>query len=125
MLIHARWLFGLAALFNFSVAFGLLLLDTWLGPLLQLNEATGSNLALRDLGLMLIASFGFAYLCTAYSPGRFRPYVGLGAGAKILVVVAIFGHWLAGNIGWQLPALALGDVLFAWLFLSFLRQYPA
>ena len=125
MLTHARWLFGLAALFNLSVVLGLLLLGPWLNPLLQLNEATGSNLALRDLGLMLIATFGFAYLCVAHSPTKFRLYIPLGVMGKSLVVIAIYGHWLAGHISWQLPALALGDVLFAWLFLSFLRRYPA
>ncbi|MGE8064409.1 hypothetical protein [Pseudomonas sp. NPDC089569] len=125
MLIHARWLFGSAALFNWAVVLGLLLLNPWLSPLLQLNEPTGSNFALRDLGLMLIATFGVAYLCVARSPARFRPYVGLGVLGKCLVVIAIYSHWLAGHISWPLPALALGDVLFAWLFVDFLRRHPA
>jgi len=125
MLRHARWLFLTAALFNWSVALGLLLIEPVLRPRLGLEIATGSNLALRDLGLVLIISFGIAYLCVSLNPVRFRPYIGLGVLGKSLVLVAIYGHWLAGHIGWQLPALALGDALYSLLFLQFLRRYPA
>lgn len=125
MLSHARRLFICAAIFNLSVVFGLLLLQPWLQPLLRLEEAGGSNLALRDLGLALIATFGLAYLCIAHNPQRFRPYISLGIVGKALVVVAIYGHWLAGHISWQLPVLALGDVLFTLLFVNFLKRHPA
>lgn len=125
MLSHARRLFVSAAIFNLSVVLGLLILTPWLQPLLRLELASGSNLALRDLGLTLIATFGLAYLCIAYNPRRYRPYIALGIVGKCLVVVAIYGHWLAGHISWQLPALALGDVLFTLLFVDFLKRHPA
>lgn len=125
MLSHARRLFTCAAIFNLSVVFGLLFLLPWLQPLLSLEVASGSNLALRDLGLALIATFGLAYLCVAHNPQRFRPYISLGILGKVLVVVTIYSHWLVGHIGWQLPALALGDVLFTLLFVDFLTRHPA
>ncbi|MGH8464510.1 MAG: hypothetical protein ACRESP_11930 [Pseudomonas sp.] len=125
MLNHARRLFTCAALFNGSVVLGLLLLEPLLQPWLRLESASGSNLALRDLGLALIATFALAYLCVAYRPEQFRPYIGLGVVGKCLVVVAIYAHWLAGHIGWQLPALALGDVVFSVLFVDFLNRYPS
>ncbi|MNN48512.1 hypothetical protein D3C81_1629940 [compost metagenome] len=39
-----------------------------------------------------------------------------------MVVTIIFGHWLAGNIGWPLPALASGDILFGLLFWRYYQQ---
>lgn len=125
MIRHTRILFFSAALFNWAIACSLLFLGDWLQPLLQLEPANGSNLAMRDLGLALIAVFGVAYWRIAFDPQRFRPYIGLGVFGKSLVVLVIYGHWLAGHIGWQLPALAFGDVLYALLFMNFLRRYPA
>ena len=121
----ARRLFIPAAIFNWSVAAGLLLLSDVMGPLLRLDPASGTNLALRDMSMLLVALFGFAYWRITFDPHRFRPYIELGILGKSLVVVAIYGHWLAGHIGWQLPAVAFGDAVFALLFLQFLRRYPA
>lgn len=125
MLSHARRLFVCAALFNWAVAGSLLLLGDLLGPLLQLDPASGSNLALRDMCMLLVAAFGWSYWRIAFNPQRFRPYIELGILGKSMVVLAIYGHWLAGHIGWQLPLVASGDALFAVLFLNFLRRYPA
>jgi len=121
----ARRLFIPAAIFNWSVAGGLLLLSDVMGPLLQLDPASGTNLALRDISMLLVALFGFAYWRIAFDPQRFRPYIELGILGKSLVVAAIYSHWLAGHIGWQLPAVAFGDAVFALLFLNFLHRYPA
>ncbi|UMZ10604.1 hypothetical protein I9018_24400 [Pseudomonas sp. MPFS] len=125
MLKYARWLFGSAALFNALVAASVLFLEQMLRPLLGLEVATGSNLVMRDLAMALVAAFGVAYLCVALDPRRFRPYIVLGVLGKCLVLVCVFGHWLASHIGWQLPTLALGDAIYSLLFLQFLRRYPA
>lgn len=125
MLSTARRLFIPAALFNWSVAGALLLLSDLMGPLLQLDPASGTNLAFRDMSMLLVAAFGVAYWRIAFDPQRFRPYIELGILGKSLVVLVIYGHWLAGHIGWHLPAVAFGDVVFALLFWSFLRRYPA
>lgn len=120
----ARRLFIPAALFNWSVAASLLLFSDSIGPLLHLDPASGTNLAMRDVCMLLIALFGFAYWQIGSDPTRFRPYIELGILGKALVVLAICGHWLAEHIGWQLPAVAFGDVVFALLFWNFLRSYP-
>ena len=125
MLSAARRLFIPAAIFNWSVAGGLLFLSDLTGPLLQLDPSGCSNLALRDMCMALVAAFGIAYWRIAFDPLRFRPYIELGIVGKALVVLVIYGHWLTGHIGWQLPAVAFGDVLFAVLFVNFLRRYPA
>jgi len=124
MMQYARRLFIPAALFNWLAGGGLLLLGDLMGPLLKLDPATGTNLALRDMGLALVILFGIAYWRIAFDPSRFRPYIELGILGKGLVVLALYGHWFAGHISWQLPALAFGDVVFALLFLDFLRRHP-
>lgn len=123
MITHARWLMGTAALFNWSVVLCFLFLNTQLSVLLQLDSVGGSNLAMRDLALALVATFGAAYLYAAIDPIRGRPYIVLGVLGKSLAALTIFTHWLAGNIGWQLPMLLIGDVLYSLLFINFLRRH--
>jgi hypothetical protein len=124
MLSAAHRLFLPAAIFNWLVAGGLLLLSNVMGPLLQLDPASGTNLALRDLCMALVAVFGFAYWRIAFDPLRYRAYIELGIVGKALVVLIIYGHWLTGNIGWQLPAVAFCDAVFAVLFWNFLQRHP-
>ena len=123
MRTHARWLMGTAALFNGAVVLGFLFFGHLLTPLLGLDPSTGSNLAWRDLALVLIATFGGAYFYAALEPLRGRAYIVLGAIGKALVALAIFSHWALGHISWQLPALVSGDVIYSLLFIHFLRRY--
>lgn len=122
MLTHARWLMGTAALFNWTVVLGFLLFNGLLTRLLGLDPASGTNLAMRDLALVLIATFGAAYLYAALDPQRGRPYIALGALGKALVALAMFAHWALGHIDWRLPALVTGDVVYSLLFVQFLRR---
>lgn len=120
---HARWLMGTAALFNWSVVLGFLFLNELLTQILSLEPSAGTNLAMRDLALVLIGVFGCAYFYAALDPVRGRPYIVLGAFAKAMVVVAMYIHWALGHIDWQLPALVVGDVVYSLLFIQFLRRY--
>jgi len=122
---YARTLFGVAALANFSVTFGLLLLRPQVTPLLRLDPIAGSNLAFFHLAATLIAIFGYAYLRVALDPRRFRPFVGLGAIGKVLAVATATWHWLAGDLSWPLPLLISGDLVFAVLFVDYLRRTRA
>ena len=122
MQIYARRLFSIAALFNFGVAGGLLFLQPWLIPLLQLDPITGTNAALVKVLAVLVATFGYAYWRIAGDPVTFRPYVTLGVIGKLLVVAAAGSALIAGETGWRLPVLAAGDLLFAGLFLDYLRR---
>ena len=69
-----------------------------------------------------IGTFGYAYARIAQNPRRYRPFIELGAIGKLLAVVAVTGPWLAGEVGWQLPLVVSGDVVFALLFIDFLRR---
>jgi hypothetical protein len=103
----------------------LLWLRPWLGPLLELAPADGTNRVFLDLAAVLIASLGYAYARAAGDPQRFRAYVQLGVIGKLLAVAVVLGHWSAGRIGWPLPLLAGGELILAALFFQYLRRSPA
>ena len=122
---YARKLFGNAAVFNFVVAAALLFLRPWVGPLVRLDPVAGTNLVFVYMSAMLVGVFGYTYLRIAQDPERFRPFIELGVIGKLLAVGAVTWPWLAGDIGWQLPLLVSGDVVFALLFIGFLRRTRA
>jgi len=119
---YARMLFGIAAFFNFVVAIALLFLRPMFGPLVSLDPVAGTNLVFVYMAAFLIGTFGYAYARIAQNPRRYRPFIELGAIGKLLAVVAVTGPWLAGEVGWQLPLVVSGDVVFALLFIDFLRR---
>ncbi|MBA3812024.1 MAG: hypothetical protein H0X27_10370 [Caulobacteraceae bacterium] len=115
-------LFGVAAAFNFGVGIALLFLRPWLGPLLGLDVIAGTNLVLIDLTAGLILLFGYAYARLAIDAVRYRPYIPIGIGGKLVAVVSAAVPWLAGEISWRLPLLAGADLVFVGLFVAYLRR---
>lgn len=107
---------------NFSIAAGLLGLQETLAPLLGLSPAEGSNALFLRLTALLIGCFGYAYLCIARDPPRYRPYVSLGLIGKLLAVAAVGLSWGLGEVDARLPLLVSLDLLYAILFVDFLRR---
>jgi hypothetical protein len=70
----------------------------------------------------VIIVFGCAYAMIARDPVRYRPYILLGMVLKLAVVAFVYGYWVAGVIGYPLPALAAVDAVYAALFLRFHRR---
>jgi len=118
---YARKLFTVAAIFNFLVALGLLFGRPLVGPLFGLDPASGTNLVFLYLTGMFVALFGYSYLRIAQDPRRYRPFIELGIVGKLLAVCGATWPWLAGDVGWRIPFLAGGDLVFAVLFIQFLR----
>ena len=77
---------------------------------------------LLQIVVLMILTFGGVYALIARDPVRYRPYIPLGALLKLLVVVTFWGHALIGRIGFGLPLLAIGDLIFAVLFLRYYRH---
>lgn len=119
---YTRALFGSAAAFNFAVAAGLLFLRPQMAALMHMEPATGSNVVVANLAGVLVGVFGYAYARVAGDPRRYRAYAELGAIGKLTVLPAAAIPWLNGDIGWQLPLLACGDLFYAALFIDWLRR---
>jgi hypothetical protein len=100
------------------VAFDML----FVGKLLRLDPAPGTNRFLLYMTAFLVAMFGYAYLRIAADPRRYRSFIELGVIGKLLAVTAATLPWLGGEVGWQLPFLIGGDLVFALLFLDYLRR---
>jgi hypothetical protein len=119
---YARVLFTIATAFNFAMAASLSLIGDRLFPILQLDAVTGTNRVLVYITAALIATYGYAYACVAFDPRKYRIYISLGVIGKLAVVAVVCATWLAGIISWCLPALAAADLVFALLFLDYLRR---
>jgi hypothetical protein len=118
----ARWLFGTAAVFNLAVAGGLLLLRPWVAPLLKLDPMEGSNVITHNLTACFVGLFGYAFALAALDPLKYRAIIWLGAIGKLLAVVCVAGPWLMGLIPATLPAFIMADLIYALLFIAFLRH---
>jgi len=90
--------------------------------LLPLDPIGGTNLVLANLAGLLVASFGYDYARVAGDPVTFRPYIHLGAIGKLLAVAGVVWPWWIGAVSWKLPALVGIDLIYAILFLDFLRR---
>jgi len=122
---YAHRLFGTAAAANFSVGLSLLFLRKHVEPLLGLDPITGTNLVFFYLSGTLIVTFGYAYLRIALDPRTWHSVIQLGAIGKLLAVASAAWPWLAGEVGGRLPLLASIDLVFALLFIHYLRRTSA
>jgi hypothetical protein len=122
MKTYARWLFGLAAAFNLAVGLALLFVRTLMIPRLGFDPVEGSNALIANLVGMFIALFGYCYLLVAIDPVKYRPYISLGAIGKLLAIACAVVPWLTGASSVKPPPLLFGDLVFALLFLDYLRR---
>jgi hypothetical protein len=119
---YARWLFGVAALSNFAASAGLLFFRPQLAPIIRFDPAPGTNLFFLYFTGALIALFGFSYARVAADPVRYRVYIPFSIMGKSLAVLCACTAWIVGAVSWKIPALISMDVVFALLFLDFLRR---
>jgi hypothetical protein len=119
-----RGLFLSAAWFNFLAGLPLIVALGIVAPLMGLQINPTATLFIQITASVIVV-FGWAYWMIARDPKRFRPYIVLGIVLKIVVVVVVFGHWIAGNILWLLPALAAVDAIYAVLFWRYYRSSQA
>jgi hypothetical protein len=122
---YARWLFGMAAVFNIALGLALLFLRPLLASWLGIEPAQGENLVLGNLAGLLAGLIGCIYALISSDPVRYRPIIGLAVVGKLLAVVCVIVPWLRGEISGSLPVLVMGDVIFAGLFANYLRRTRA
>ncbi len=121
---HGAWLFSIAALFNLTVGLTMLLALPQLADTLQLTRVEGSNGLLLQIAAVLIITFGCAYGMIAANARRYYVYIYLGILGKLLVVSAAVPVIYSGGEGYLLAWLAMGDLLFALLFIHFIVRFP-
>ncbi|MGD0190592.1 MAG: hypothetical protein ABSD74_07610 [Rhizomicrobium sp.] len=122
---YARWLFGIAALFNCAVGLAMLFLRPLFLGQLGFDAIAGSNIVIANLTGMFIALFGWCYLLVAIDPVKNRPFVAIGAVGKLLAIVCVVTPWLTGAVQMKPPPLLAGDFILALLFLDYLRRTRA
>ena len=119
---NTRILFRLAALFNWSAVLFFL---PELGLADRLGRGAPSNTAFEHLGLGAIALFGLGYWMVASAPEQNRGIVQLGLLGKVLAIVLVVGHYVAGNVSLPLALIVSGDAIFAVLFAWYLATTRA
>lgn len=119
--MKAKSLFGIAAIFNVVVGGSLLLGYPLVAPLLGIE---GPPTLWFHITAAIVLVFGYAYWRIAGDPVRFREYIILGAIAKLVFVVATYGHWLHGDASGMLALLVTADLVFAAIFVAWLRNHP-
>ena len=121
-MINQRLIFQSGAIFNLLVGAGLIFLLPQLQPFLGMAVVPANLKFLVDLVGMFICAFGVAYCLLSVDFVRYRPFAVFGAVCKLLVVVIIVGHFIAGHVGIALLALSMVDLAYAALFITILRQ---
>ena len=120
--MNARLLFTVAAIFNAVVGLAMLLAYDLLAPWLGLPPRP--TVWIHIIALIVLV-FGYAYWRIAMDALKFREYVALGIVGKLAFVVAIYGHFLAGEATGALATLVTADLVFAALFAAYLVRTPA
>ena len=120
--MNAKPLFTVAAIFNALVGVGMLLAYDWLAPWLGFPP---QPTVWMHIVTLVVLVFAYAYWRVAQDPVRYREYIVLGIVAKLAFVVAIYGHFLAGDATATLAVLVTADLIFAGLFGAYLKRVPA
>ncbi len=120
-IVNAKPLFTVAAIFNLLVGLPMLLAFPLVSRLLGVE---GGPTVWYHICAAIVVIFGYAYWRIARDPVGFRPYIALGIIGKLVFVVAIYGHWLAGDASGRMALLVTVDLVFAILFALYLKASP-
>jgi hypothetical protein len=97
-------------------------------PASELGQVAGlpaAPLLYRALLVMFVLLFGGLYAWLALQPVILRPMIALAAIGKLAAFAVIAGCWLAGEAAGRGVLAALGDLLFAVIFATWLRRSAA
>lgn len=125
MKTYARWLFGTAAIFNIVLGLAVIFARPLMAAKLGIEPAEGVNLVFANLAGLLAAMIGVVYWMIGREPERYRPLILLSAVGKTLAVALVMIPFGRGEIGGALPLLVMGDLIYATLFLDYLRRSKA
>jgi len=116
---NIKILFSAAAIFNWTACL-LLLEPLGLAAAFNLSHAVVGD-PFGQIALMAIFIFGVGYWMVPGNPTEYRGVVILGALGKIGVAAIAFSHYFVGDVNFNLAGLTIGDVIFAALFIRYLK----
>ena len=116
-LTYYRRMFYAAAVFNWLAAAATLAKIAFpsMIPLDSPFDAFGGQVF-----ALMVAIFGYAYFLVGRDPARNEGIVWMGIIGKLLIFALFLAHAIAGTFPFVLLLPAIGDVIFAFLFLEFL-----
>jgi len=118
--LYYKWLFIIGAIWNWGAA---LLFFFWCDPIFAwLNMKTLNYPAVMQLAMVLVFVFGIGYYWVSKDLSKNHDIVRLGIIAKILVFLLFSYHYLIGNIPLLLNLCGVVDLIFAILFMEFLKS---
>ena len=109
----------------FNLVAGMLLLAATtprVGNLLGIGETDRTGRTFLHITAGAVLLLGWGYWLVGRDPVTNRPIIQLGVIGKLAVIAIFWTHWLAGDIGVQLPVLTLVDAIYAGLFWWYLRS---
>jgi len=121
--VYDRILFAVAALWNLGVAATLVFNPDFLLAKLSVNDPDARLLA-RSFASSVTA-WGIGYALVAYDRKRFRDFAWLGAISKTIFFTVYAVAFFGGRISFAAFIPALVDLVFAILFIEFLRRLNA
>jgi hypothetical protein len=116
---RGRALFTVAALFNFTVAASLSFPSSPMWKLVGMIPPQ-DTFFLHGF-LLMVAAFGCAYFWISREPENKEALIVVAIGGKLAVFALVTAHALAGSVSALMLAPAIGDLVFAVLFLRYLR----
>jgi len=118
--VYDRILFAMAAVWNLGVAATLVFNPDFLLAKLSVNDPNARLLA-RSLASSVTA-WGISYALIAFDRKRFRDFAWLGAISKTIFFTIYAAAFFGGRISFAAFIPALVDLVFAILFVEFLRR---
>jgi hypothetical protein len=118
--VYDRILFAVAATWNLGAAATLIFNPDFLLARLNVNDPDARLLAQSFASS--VTTWGIGYALVAYDRKRFRNFAWLGAISKTIFFTVYATAFFGGRISFAAFIPALGDLIFAVLFVEFLRR---
>ncbi len=117
---YYKWLFIIGALWNWAAGVQFFF---WYDPIFaRLNMQALNYPAIMQLAMSLVFVFGIGYYWVSKDLSKNHDIVKLGIIAKVIVFLIFSYHYLFGNMPLMIALCGVVDLIFAILFIEFLKS---
>jgi len=117
---YYKWLFIIGAVWNWGAAILFFFFSAQAFAILRMQPLNYP--AIMQLAMALVFAFGIGYYWVSKDLFTNHDIVKMGIIAKILVFFVLLYHYLVGNIPLMLASCGAVDLIFALLFMEFLKS---